>query len=222
MNRDRENRWRTASRRGYRTAWLPALLALWLAGGAGATAGRAPEPNLCQTLSSAEIVERVLASHKVTDSTMQFRQRVRLRAGLLRWEFQTQAVRRGRSLQVHIENGPWFLPEEVSSTIVDPADLVERFDFQKDGFETRGDQLQCILQGKRKPGAGGGVEEGRVWIETRRWLLTRIIARYWWGTLAVDLEYGTWAGRVVPIRQRASIESMGIQMDVEYLDYVFL
>lgn len=186
----------------------------------GARAGPATAA-ACDHLSLDEILAHVNDVHRITDEPITFRQNIRLRAALFTWSFSTSAKKKGKSLQLSIQNGPWFLPEEVTSSLADPATLLAEFDLRTAGSEEIGGVTHCVIDGARRPGAKSGVQSGRVWIDPASWLIGRIRARYWWGDLHVELDYGRVQGRTVLTRQHARMASMGIDLAIEYADYRF-
>ncbi|HEX6972279.1 MAG TPA: hypothetical protein VF234_08680 [Limnochordia bacterium] len=175
----------------------------------------------CGPWSLEEIVQRVTDVHRISDEPMTFRQDVDLRVTLFRWSFSTTVRKQGQTMQVSIEHGPWFLPEEVTSTLAAPATILSEFDLRADGTEVIDGVLHCLIAGERKPGVSGGAESGRVWIRPGLWLITRVDADYWWGSLRVDLAYGKVQGRTVLTEQRALLRPMGVEVRIRNTDYSF-
>ncbi|HEX6971636.1 MAG TPA: hypothetical protein VF234_05415 [Limnochordia bacterium] len=168
-----------------------------------------------------DILQRVRWDTRGYPSHMGFRQEIKVTAFIKTWRFTSEVVRKGNTVTAETQGAPQFIPAEVTATLVDPEVLLADFDLALAGERMEGSDRYYIIEGSRKPGVTTGAISGRLWIDPSTWLIARIEARYWWGTLDVRQTYRAEQGLTVLDHQTAVVHPFGVRMEVTYTGYWF-
>lgn len=181
-----------------------------------------PSPQPSKDLGIDEILARLEAAHDLTSSTVKFIMDIDVRTRLGSSSFKANVEKKGDVATIQTRDAPWFVPDEITSTLVEIDGMLSDFDMRLDEVtNVPGVGKVYVVSGRRKAGVSTGAKDGKIWISAESWRVTRAEAHYWWGSLKAELVYGTYKGRVVVTRQVAEINPLGIWLNVRYSNYQF-
>lgn len=159
-------------------------------------------------------------AHSQVPEHIRMHQSVTVRALIFTWKFNSILEYVGDELTSTTEGAPSFVPESFPVDLVSLGQTLPLFDLKL--ISERNDQGYIVLGGPRPDFDGQGAEEATFMIDPRDWLVKRASAKYAWGTLTVDQEFGSFQGLMLLRRQRATVKPHGLVVDVEYSNYSFV
>ena len=169
-----------------------------------------------------EILSRVREANGAQPPYLRFRQDVELRAFFLRWRFSSQVVQEGGERRIRVEGAPSFVPEDLSTAVLEASESLDRFSFRL-VERTAGLQGEpvYVLEGEPRQAEGGGPEWSRVWVNGQTWWIDKVEVRYPWGTLTVEQRFTQVQGYRLLAEQQATLGSGGIRLRILDRDYGF-
>lgn len=169
-----------------------------------------------------EILDQVKLANSMQSERMRFQQRIDLSLLLFSWQFTADVTKDGDQLAVVVGKGaPAFVPNDMSSALVDIPSAIHMFDLTLVGEERSGGRVYYIIEGERKATVDYGAQSGRLWVDSQEWYIAKANVAYTWGRLEVEQEYRDEKGRRVLHRQTAVARPIGARVKVDYTDYWF-
>lgn len=195
-------------------AVMTAILAWSLAAGCRSAESPAPFERL-----AAELMDELAERRRLDTGKIAFDGDVVAYTPLGASRFTVHVEKDGPHAVVTSEGAPWFVPRQVTLTLGNPAQLLDRFALAFEGADQDDGGSYLRLSGRHRSPALHDARFVRVWIDVVRREVARIELMYLWGTVLSEFQYATLLGRTVVALQRVHVEPMGLVLHVAYRNF---